>query len=106
MSCVVNEGSRLGYAGVEYLHDAGLIHGDLKSANVLLKSTGTDARGFVCKVPPSRTPLLMCPRTPLPMCPYSLSQMTFWSPPQLNLLLQQWISMVTTSMTRFHACDL
>ncbi len=37
-------------AGVEYLHDSGLIHGDLKSANVLLKSTGTDARGFVCKV--------------------------------------------------------
>ena len=37
-------------AGMEYLHDAGLIHGDLKSANVLLKSTGTDQRGFVCKV--------------------------------------------------------
>ncbi|BDA45748.1 probable mitogen-activated protein kinase kinase kinase 11 at C-terminar half [Coccomyxa sp. Obi] len=37
-------------SGVEYLHDAGLIHGDLKSANVLLKSTGTDARGFVCKL--------------------------------------------------------
>lgn len=27
-----------------------MIHGDLKSANVLLKSTGTDARGFTCKV--------------------------------------------------------
>jgi len=26
------------------------LHGDLKSANVLLKSTGTDARGFTCKV--------------------------------------------------------
>ncbi|EIE22674.1 kinase-like protein [Coccomyxa subellipsoidea C-169] len=37
-------------SGVEYLHDSGLIHGDLKSANVLLKSTGTDARGFVCKL--------------------------------------------------------
>jgi serine/threonine protein kinase len=35
---------------MEYLHDAGLIHGDLKSANVLLKSTGADQRGFVCKV--------------------------------------------------------
>ena len=44
-------------AGVDYLHTSGLIHGDLKSANVLLRSTGTDARGFTCKVghaaPPS-----------------------------------------------------
>ena len=48
-------------AGLEYLHDAGLIHGDLKSANVQLKSTGTDQRGFVCKVR-----LLRCHRL-LPM---------------------------------------
>ena len=37
-------------AGVDYLHTSGLIHGDLKTANVLLRSTGTDSRGFTCKV--------------------------------------------------------
>lgn len=37
-------------AGMEYLHCAGVLHGDLKTANVLLKSTGSDSRGFQCKV--------------------------------------------------------
>jgi len=37
-------------AGLAYLHGLGIVHGDLSTANVLLKSTAADARGFVCKV--------------------------------------------------------
>lgn len=40
-------------AGMSYLHSIGLLHSDLKGANVLLKSsavTPRDPRGFVCKV--------------------------------------------------------
>lgn len=37
-------------AGMDYLHASGVVHGDLKTANVLLKSTTSDARGFICKV--------------------------------------------------------
>lgn len=36
--------------GMEYLHAAGILHGDLKPANVLLKSTSADRRGFICKL--------------------------------------------------------
>ena len=41
-------------AGMDSLHSLGVINGDLKPANVLLKSTNADSRGFVCKVRPQQ----------------------------------------------------
>ncbi|GMH33082.1 hypothetical protein BSKO_00916 [Bryopsis sp. KO-2023] len=35
---------------LSYLHSIGITHGDLKAANVLLKTANTDQRGFMCKV--------------------------------------------------------
>ncbi|KAK9826363.1 hypothetical protein WJX81_002338 [Elliptochloris bilobata] len=37
-------------AGMAYLHSAHIVHGDLKIANVLLRSQTTDSRGYICKI--------------------------------------------------------
>ena len=50
---------------MNYLHSIGIMHSDLKAANVLLKSaavTQDDPRGFICKArPPARSAPCMRP---------------------------------------------
>jgi serine/threonine protein kinase len=37
-------------SGLDHLHSIGVVHGDLKTANVLLKGSTRDARGVTCKI--------------------------------------------------------
>lgn len=36
--------------GMDYIHSFGIVHGDLKLGNVLLKTHRVDRRGYVAKV--------------------------------------------------------
>ena len=36
--------------GMEHVQDVGIVHGDLKCANILCQSTSSTGRGFSCKV--------------------------------------------------------
>lgn len=45
LSCLLEVASAL-----EHMHSQGVVHGDLKSANVMLKQQQGDPRGFTCKV--------------------------------------------------------
>jgi hypothetical protein len=45
--------------GLDFMHGLGVVHGDLKPANVLLKTHRADRRGYVAKVADFGVPLLI-----------------------------------------------
>ncbi len=49
LSCVVNTLVEVAVA-LEYLHDIGIVHGDLKCSNILCQTSAHDIRGYSCKV--------------------------------------------------------